>query len=400
MQITWFRHDHEARNDYFRYALMKRHLGGELAYREVPQERGRDFGIPDSLVRHDHRHTSFFLAEDGSRSRLVAIDNEDSFVHMQPFVEEVDAYFCCPFSSAFHREREFPSLLPWQTEEDVEPYRTRATELIEQYGEHFGKVHKLTPMPPRFADFEAMSRLEWRKAIWKHRLRRLQVWKRDRELWRHEYAACEARYKQMLDYRDLALQYDIVCRETLWGWPNNRIKLHERLHDLENKYDIYSQLMPVGEEATAPDWCSHITEGNRARLDEFMQPLGLEDPYETALMRSRIAVFPTGCHWGWRQIMFLGLCAGLPMLMDRPLYEPYFDFDEFEVTYNEGTWEKLPQLVNEIDEDRWRTIKAENQRVFDRYLSPESVGRYLHDELNEILGREIEEKPKGANDVA
>lgn len=400
MQITWFRHNHEARNDYFRYALMKRHLEGDLAYREVPQEKGHDFRVPDSLVRHNHRHTSFFLAEDGSQSRLIAIDNEDSFVHMQPFIEEVDAYFCCPFTTAFHREKKFPPLLPWQTEGDVKRYRTKASELIEKYGEHFGKVRKLTPTPTTLADFGKMPRPKWREAVWKHRFRRLQFWKRDRELWRHDYAACEARYEQMLGYRELSLRYDVVCRESLWGWPDNRIELHKRLDDLKtNGYEVYSQLTPASEEETVPSRFE-VTEENRKRLDELMQPMDLGDPYETALGRSRLAVFPTGFHWGWRGIMFLGLCAGLPILMDRPLYEPYFDFDEFDVAYNEGTWGKLLQLVNEIDEDRWMTVKSQNQRVFDENLSPEGVGLYLQSELKKTLGNEVNEQSKGTKNLA
>lgn len=395
MQITWFRHNHEARNDYFRYALMKRHLKGKLTYRELPQERGYDFGLSDDLVQHNHRHTSILHVADGPRSRLVAIDNEDGFIHMQPFVREVDAYFCCPFTTAFHREKRFPSLLPWQSEEDVESYRTRASELIEQYGEHFEKVRRLTPTPTTLADFDAMSQSEWRTAVWKHRFRRLQVWRQDRELWRHHYAACEARYNQMLGYRDLSLHYDVVCRESLWGWPDNRIELHKRLHSLrEEGYEVYSQLTPANEEEAIPPRFE-VTEENRARLEDLMGPMHLDDPYETALGRSRLAVFPTGFHWGWRGIMFLGLCVGLPALMDRPIYEPYFDFDEFEIVYNEGTWGQVRKLVNEIDKTQWEAIKQKNQEVFDAYLSPEGVGDYLHDELRHLLGTTVEKEPAG-----
>jgi hypothetical protein len=392
MQITWFRHAHEARNDYFRYALMKQHLNGALTYREFPQKKGRDFGLSDELVQHDHRHTSILRVDHGSRSRLVAIDNEDGFIHMQTFIEEVDAYFCCPFTPAFHREKKFPPLLPWQTDTDVASYRAKASDLIERYGEHFGKVRRLAPTPTRLADFGAMSQSEWRTAVWKHRFRRLQVWKDDRELWRHDYAACEARYNQMLSYRDLSLHYDVVCRESLWGWPDNRIDLHKRLHALrEEGHEVYSQLTPASDEQVIPPRFE-VTEENRARLDALMEPMGLEDGYETALGRSRLAVFPTGFHWGWRGIMFLGLCAGLPTLMDRPIYEPYFDFDAFKVAYNEGTWEKTRELVNEIDEQRWKSIKQENQEVFDQYLSPEGVGEYLHGELRRLLSAEAKKE--------
>jgi hypothetical protein len=144
--------------------------------------------------------------------------------------------------------------------------------------------------------------------------------------------------------------------------------------------------MPVSEEATTPVLCSDVSQEKRSRLDALMQPMELEDSYERALGRSRVAVFPTGCHWGWRQITFLGLCMGPPILMDRPIYEPYFDFDEFEVAYNEGTWEKTRRLIDEIDSQKWKNIKKKNQKIFNKYLSPKSVGEYIQKEIYNILG--------------
>jgi hypothetical protein len=364
---------------------MQKHLDGNLSYRELPQEAGRDFGMPEQLVRHEHRHTSILIVSDGSTERLVAIDNEDSFVHMQPFIEDVDVYFCCPFNTAFHREQRFPDLLPWQTEEDVDEYRTQADLLIERFGEHFDKVEKLTPTPTSLANFGRMDRDEWKRAVWKHRFRKLAVWRDDRELWRHDYAACESRYDQMVSYRDLSLRYDVICRESLWGWPDNRIELHKRLQTLrDDGYDVYSQLTPISDtEAVHPD--SRVSEENRSRLEDLMEPIALDEPYETAFASSRLTVFPTGFHWGWRGITFLALCAGLPILMDRPIYEPYFDFDAFDVWYNEGTWEKTRRLLDEIDEDEWHSIKARNQSTFDRFLSPSSVGSYLQQSFSDLV---------------
>ena len=379
LTVTWFRNGHEYRNDYLRMALMRRHDAGDLRYRELPQEAGRDFGMSETLVTHEHRHTSVFVAEEEGRRRLCAIDNEDGFVHMQPFIEEVDLYFCCPYTSAFHRAREFPDPLPWQTEFDVAPYRTRAAALVERYGDHFDKVRPLIPTPTSMSGgTSAMAKDERSRQIWAHRRRKLQVWKEDRELWRVDQDTYEARYRQMLGYRDATLRYDVVSRESLWGWPENRIALHERLHELKRVgYDVHAQLTPLSETHHLSRNELHISEASLARLNELTQPIDLDEPYELALASSRLAVFPTGYHWGWRGIAFLALCMGIPIYMDRPLYEPYFDFNEFEVTYNVGKWDGLKVLIDSTNEGRWQVVRSYNQQAFDGRLAPESTGAYI-----------------------
>lgn len=386
MQVTWFRNPHEYRSDYFRFALMRRHLRGELRYRELPQEAGRDFGMSEALVTHEHRHTSVLVVEDDGARRLVAIDNEDGFVHMQPFIEEVDAYFCCPYTSAFHRDRGFPELLPWQTDFDVANYRERAAALVARYGEHFDKVRKLAPTPTALNGRRTMSEAEKRRARWEHRARKMAVWREDQELWRHELPAFEARYRQMLGYRDAALRYDVVSRESLWGWPNNRIALHRRLRALKAEgLAVHSQLTPLGETHNLSKNELAITEDNLRALDALTSPMDLAVPYEEALASSRLGVFPTGYHWGWRGIAFLALCMGIPALWDHPIYEPYFDFSRFRLHFNEGEWEAVGPLVGAITEEAWAETKAHNQATFDATLAPDAVGAYLDGALREVL---------------
>ena len=379
LTVTWFRNGHEFRNDYIRMALMRQHDAGALRYRELPQEAGRDFGMSDALVTHEHRHTSVFVAEEGGRRRLCAVDNEDGFVHMQPLIEEVDLYFCCPYTSAFHRGREFPEPLPWQTEFDIAPYREKAADLVSRYGEHFDKVRPLIPTPTSMSGgTQAMTSDERSRQIWAHRRRKLQVWKEDQELWRVDQDTYEARYRQMLGYRDAPLRYDIVSRESLWGWPENRIALHEKLHELRAEgYDVHAQLTPLSETQDLSQNELHISKASLGRLSELTRPMDLDEPYEMALASSRLGVFPTGYHWGWRGIAFLALCMGIPTYQDRSFYEPYFDIDEFDVTANEGTWDQLRYLLDGTSAADWAPTKAHNQRVFDDRLSPDAIGVYV-----------------------
>jgi hypothetical protein len=97
------------------------------------------------------------------------------------------------------------------------------------------------------------------------------------------------------------------------------------------------------------------------------------------LASSRLAVFATGYHWGWRNIMTLALYWGLPIYMDQPLLEPYFNFSEFKVFYNDDQWQSIERYLQEIDEPIWQRIKTHNQAVYDRYLLPEKVAQYVLD---------------------
>lgn len=386
MQIYWFRNNHEFRNHYFQFALMRLHLRGRIGYHELDLAAGRDFGLPESLVSHDHRHTSVLVAERDGRRRTIFIDNEDGFTHLTPFVRDVDVYFCCAYASAFHEHRQFVEPLPWQTEGDVATYRAEAADLVARYGEHFGKIRRLTPTPTHSAVYDSVPPEDRKRLTYAHRARKLAVWRRDRQLWKTMYALYEARYNELLGNRRLPLRYDVVSRESLWGWPNNRIVLHRRLREIADGRKVYTQLVPLdptkndltrAELAVSPDHLPH--------LPALQAPLALADPFERALCSSRLGVFPTGYHWGWRGIVFVALCAGVPILMDRPLYEPYFDFTEFRLFFNENGWEQVGELLETIDEGRWAEIKAHNQRVFDRYLAPDAVGDYLEAEIGRSL---------------
>ena len=83
--------------------------------------------------------------------------------------------------------------------------------------------------------------------------------------------------------------------------------------------------------------------------------------------------------------MFIALCAGGPILMDEPVYEPYFHFSNFRVFFNAGQWEDVDRILSTLNADRWAEIRRHNQKAFDRYLSPSAIGNYLIGEIERSM---------------
>ena len=81
--------------------------------------------------------------------------------------------------------------------------------------------------------------------------------------------------------------------------------------------------------------------------------------------------------------MMFSLMAGVPVVTDRLLTEPYFDMNEFKMWQIEDhKWNNLEEYLFNIDESSWGKLKTHNQQVYDKYLSPEAVGNYF---VNTVL---------------
>ena len=271
--------------------------------------------------------------------KRFAVDNADGFIHLSDLLEDVDLYFAGPFLSSLYRERKPPAFYPWQRDDDLSAYVNAAEDLTARLGDHFHKIHPFIPMPFKMWDTRPGA-----VAAVRRKARRLAPARMHR-----------ARYDQILRLRRAALELDVVCRDTLWGSKAHRIALHELLRSLEATRRIHAELLDPGRAPTN----------------------GLARPFEEALASSRLCVLASGKHWGWREIGFLALAVGLPILMDRPLYEPYVSLDEFRLWYTANEWEELPGLLEQIDDEEWAAIKAHNQAQFDASFAPEPVARYL-----------------------
>lgn len=383
LQFDWFLQGHEHRNDYIRFGLMKRHLAGELVLRVHPLAESAAFGFQPRGESADFRHTSLFCVTRGQNRLRVFIDNEDGFTHLCPLVEEVDLYFCCPYNRRFHVDRQFIEPYPWQTEEDVRWHREQAERVLHRFSAE--QFRKILPLGPTISELtlrgaKTPGRLAQKLANAGDKVRRM-VRKVAPSLggepWMSEYRRFAQRYDQMLSYRKLSLEKDVVSREALWrdGWPRHRVALHEQLHALKGRWNIRGQL------TEADGWA----EWSPAAKERLGKPMQLDRGFEDEILSSRLPVFPTGAHWGWRGIVFLTLCAGSRCLIDRPMYEPYFSFDEFDCVYNPGDWSGIEPLLTATTDSEWLAARRRNQAVFDRRMTPEAYTSYLIGELNKRL---------------
>ena len=81
--------------------------------------------------------------------------------------------------------------------------------------------------------------------------------------------------------------------------------------------------------------------------------------------------------------MMLALQAGIPVLTDRLLTEPYFDMNEFKIFQQEDhEWASVASTLKAIDSAQWHEWKLHNQKVYDQYMLPEAVARYFINSLD------------------
>jgi hypothetical protein len=370
-KIKWFRHTHENRNDLLRFGFMRLHYQGEIEYIEKELSDAFDFGFDLSIRNYaDLRHLSFIGIQQGKTKLRCIVDNEDSFALISPLVKDVDIYFCAGYNADFFERHRFVKTYSWQKETDIAWYRKTIEEKLNTLGSHFHKIKRFVPIAPNQGIPIALPR--W-KQKYKNLAYRLNRFSGKGTNFSDVYKGYEVRESIMNDLRHHTLEYDIVLNDSLWGWPRHRLNLHTRLMELHRKnYKVHSLL----------NWTEPVVhDGSIADpLDISLFPFQTQpiQGYEEMLAKSRLAVFACGFHWGWRNIMMLALRTGIPVLSDRLLTEPYFDMNEFHLFQQEDHfWSSIEATLTNIDTESWKDIKKHNQSVYDKYMSPESVGRYF-----------------------
>jgi hypothetical protein len=368
-KVTWFRNRHEHRNDMLRFGMMRLHRAGEIDYRELPLARCVEFGFPPAVADHEHRHTSVLAVGDSRTALRCVVDSEDSFFFVSPIIDAADVYFCAGYNTDFFVNRSLSCGYDWQTPQEIGRYLERSAELIERFGDQFSIVRKFVPISPHMAPRRAPGFLARKARNLRHRAHRLVS---DQLYTRSKFDDFEARYAELLALRDVPLRYDVVLSDTLWGWPRHRLALHRRLASAGRHYRIHAELRW----SEPNDW-----DGSAAcpmANTDFPVRTGAVVDYESMLAASRLAVFASGFHWGWRSVMTLALMVGLPVYADRPRLEPWFSLDEFEIFKNESDdWPELETHLESLDEAGRAEIKRRNQACFDRFMSPEAQARYL-----------------------
>lgn len=371
VEVRWFRNSHEHRNYWLRFGLMRLHRQRQVVFTELPLAVCRDFGFPEEVAGHEHRHTSVIVVSDQTRSVRCIVDSEDSFFHLTHLLKCADVYFCAGYNSAFFKERTFKPPYAWLEPQEVARYSREADRLAAEFSGWFNRVRPFVPIGPELA----MPR-PVRLPLLSRKIRGLHH-RLDKRLgagmsWRYDLQDFEQRYAYLLNLRQAPLLHDVVLLDTLWGWPRHREALHRRLGELSGSHRIHARL----NWRPGNDW-----DGSSLNpTPEVSYPImsGHVDDYERMLASSRLGCFATGFHFGWRNIMTLALMWGLPVLSDRLLLEPWFDVGRFRILWNDDVdWRELAQALSGITEDDWRDTKTHNQKAFDDVLAPERVADYF-----------------------
>lgn len=372
--VTWFKNPHEQRNYWLRFGLMRLHSAGEIVYREAELAECIGAGFDPAVAAHEHRHTSAIAVSDNDSNRgrttRAIVDSEDSFFCMANMMPHADRYFCAGYNGAFFRDKVFEPPYPWLEPDETAFYRQRADFLIANFGDHFDRVRPFVPIGPDLGRKQPIGPLA-RKLRNAHD-KAARALGRSHE-WRFVLEDFEHRYADLLGRRNTPAAHDVVLLDTLWGWPRHREALHRRLQDMSaDGRDIHSRL----------NWAepSHWDGSDAAPLNKADFPIttGPVDNYEAMLAASRLGVFASGFHWGWRNIMTVALMWGLPINADRLFLEPWFDMDRFVIGWNDhADWHDLPAALAAIDDSERAQIMAHNQAAFDELLAPECVARYF-----------------------
>ena len=372
----------DTRGLYQKFCFMESASRGEIEFRVRPRSAYVEFGFDESDVPLFKEGFSFFRVVWGNYSILVVLDNKDSFFNISPLVRKADLYFLGAYSPTIIEGKCFPEPYSWQTETDLAPYRLHFKRVVEQFGDSFAKIVRSIPMPMimhpslhRGAGVKFSSRRFALVACTLAMDRWARRWHRPMNPL-FEKTMYSIRYKELLALRNQQLEYDIVSSDTLWAWPEHRARLYYEISNLSDQMKVLTRL-------SAPRVIKSWSERLSPKMLEFVNgQLGSEQAvfqrdFERLFAASRLNILACGKHWGWRQLGYIALLCGNPILMDKPLFMPYFPFDDFAVTYTKDQWQELPDMLASIDESAWCRIKKKNQHKFDRYLAPGGVSQYM-----------------------
>ncbi len=379
MEILWFRHSNENRNDWLNFGLIQLHYQGGIKLKELRLPDAIKYGFSPQILHHkDLKAKSFLLVNVDNRRIKCIIDNEDSFIHVSDLIEHVDLYFIAAYNEALFERKELPRFYNWQEGAQVNNYLQIMQSKINQLGFHFHKIRKFIPIAPTITVIEKRTPLMQKFANVENKVRN---WLGSGINFNYRYKLYIKRYEQLLEMRKSDLTYDVVLKDSLWGWPIHRINLHKSLMSLENQgYDIHSYLgYTPSASIDGSDLLGLIKEDFPLITKE------INENYELALSKSKLAVFACGFHWGWRNILMLALMQGIPVVTDRLLTESYFDLNEFKLWQVEDhEWSSLQSYLDPINQDLWQSIKLHNQSVFDKYMSPNVVAEYFVSQVKQF----------------
>lgn len=358
----------------------------QLSFRDAP-----DMGIP-AEVESDLRgcHAVVVVEWEGRRCSLI-LDVAEGFFFVTPAMQHVDRYLCSAYHPVLFQQRQFPDPYPWQSEEALTTLRTRFDSTLESCGAWFDRIEPFVPMPMSLHFPAHRAHLgPWLKT----RIYSKTMTRGPRTITADdtEHKLFDARYQLVESYRALPLRFDVVVRDTFWASPRHRAQLHGVLQGIADDHAIVRELREVDDEYDRMWLRGQLSPEQWLNVERLLEPHGsFNEPFEQMVASSRLNTYAVGKHWGWREICFLSMACGMPILMDRPQFMPYCGLDDFEIWFTEGDWSEVPSLLDSMTDSRWSEIRARNQAAFDRRFAPDAVGSHiLRTALNQ-LGATAEE---------
>ncbi len=368
-EVTWFSNNHEHSLHWIKLGLMRLNAGGNIKLRDIPCHLAHG-ELPGHWVSHHFRRLVAIKVKWDNSSYLVLLDGEDSIFQTSPLILDCDFYFSCAFHRPFFSGAPFSLALPWQSAAELSFYSDYYHRLQNNYRKHLHKAYPLGPIGP---ELESVQSINWgfqKIRNIRYRLRRLYSPAIDLS---YQYKRFEQRMNMLVQLRKVKPIYDVVLRDSLWGWPRHRIALHERLATLSNRYDIRTKLTWRKAEA--------YELGDEPAPDPYNFPqiagLAIPSDYEAGLAKSRLGVFATGFHYGCRSITTLAWYLGLRTYVDPLSFDTGADLTGLDIAFNhEGNWPHLDYFLA-IAAIEPSQKKEQRQRVFDQELAPEILAKRM-----------------------
>lgn len=375
--VTWFSNRHEHSVQWCKLGFMRLARQGEIVLEQIPNELAQGL-LPEPLIAHTHRRKAIIRIRDGKRDVTALLDGEDSIFQTSELILHCDLNFVCAYRGSFFQLEPFDMGYSWQTEKEIDYYRSIWKEKQAELGKHFYKCRPFMPIGPDLTVKEkAQSFLKQKTANLKHRVLSALSHKRD---WHIQHEAFEKRYAELLELRSSPIRYDVVLKDSLWGWPRHRNSLHNKLARLGSKWNIHSQL-------SYRDCFDYEYAGfEKPNPEDYPMVVGNpnQDNYEAMLAASRLAIFATGFHWGCRNIQTLAWFLGVRVLSDRLLFECSISLDTLQNDWNDSDeWSDIESCLVKASNNTEIEEKQKRSKEFDSLLSPEIVAnRVLNDCLS------------------
>jgi hypothetical protein len=378
LRFVWFSNHHDHSLHYLKFGLMQLARQGRIRLEDRPVGAAKDW-LPSDLRQRHYRRIVLVGLEWRRQRRLIAVDGEDSPFQLSELIERVDRYYTCTYCPHLYEERQFGFALPWQSEAEINHYRQRCQALIAQYSHRFASVRPWAPIGPNLESPQPQR--SWPRCRLANLRHKLQLRLQGTVDWSPQFQTFTTRWAQIQSLRTLEPKLDVALLDSLWGWPRHRISLHRQLATLADQgYVIRSRL-----DYRKPE-PYELGDAPAPQPDHFPMQVGasIHGNYEQLLAASRLGVFSTGFHYGWRNIVTLAWALGVQTLQDPFSYRFLFDPAPFHQQMGPEGW---ACLATRLDQARLEPQAQRSARWnhFDQVADPERVAALVVDQLGTEL---------------